>query len=102
MIVSTESAAREHTQTRFASSFTHLCHKLPANSYVSHGHCFIDKFNFVIFTFLKEIESKCLLFHILFYEQIFSFAIEKILKCKNVTVSRELSVTTLPKRAAIQ
>lgn len=50
-----------------------------------------------LLTFLKEIESKCLLFHILFYEEIFFFCYRKFFfKCKNV------SVTTLSERAAVQ
>lgn len=85
------------TQTCFVT--THLCRKLPANSRVLTWTLlywevqFRDKF-----TFLKEIESKCLLFHILFYKQIFA----NFLNVKMWQFPEKLSVTTLPKRAAVQ
>lgn len=64
-----------------------------------HGHCcgwevqFCDKL-----TFWKEIESKCLLVHILLFMQFFFSWYQKFfLKCKTVTVSRETECSNFAK-----
>lgn len=69
-----------------------------------HGHCcgwevqFCDKL-----TFWKEIESKCLLVHILLFMQFFFLGIEKFfLNAKLWQSPEKLSVPTLPKIAVVQ
>lgn len=85
---------------KFASLFSHLCHKLPAKLKFSHGHCqfLVEKFNFTKNLIFLWIKSKCFLLHIFsFIKQILFLILSNSLYAKMWSFSGKLDAVASTK-----